>query len=1134
MHSRPTTPVAQRARSTARGDLSRRQPRTASASRPNEPMLSTRAFVALCVISFLIAFLLALTQSAHASTLELSLADHVPGSADIATFATNAGSMMIGSDKPIQNSSTTVNGTLTLAGVGGVLLSNSDTHNLTLQDGTTKTMIALATSGQISVTSIKATGGSRGITKTATGTLALSGAGASTYTGVTAVNNGQLDPGKNADVTADAGNRTIGDRTGSAGTATVRPGNNNQITKTSDVTSYSGGTFNLNSKNETIDGLSSSSSSASNTLGTGTLTVGANNESSATLAGEHWQTQFWLADSTTAPSSTTSTTSPMPLPPFAPASTITWVGGGSASAWLTAANWSSATVPSSGDIATFSSNAGSTTIGIDMSGATNNGTANQIVGEIAQAGGENKTIENSSLTAGTLTLAGVGGVLLSNSSTDNLTIQNGSGSGTMDVALNASGEISVTSTGLITISSIIKQTSGPARGITKTGTGTLVLSGTAANTYTGVTAVNDGQLDLSKSADVTAVAGNLTIGDSIGSAGSAILRLTNNNQIANTSDVTINSDGTFNLNSNSETIDGLSSSSSSASVTLGSGTLTVGASDQSSATFAGVISGTGNLAKSGTGTQTLTGSNTYTGTTTINAGVLNIQNANALGGTGTGTSVSSGATLQLQGGLTFAAEGLTITGTGAAGQNGALVNVSGTNNYAGLLTLGGAATISSDSGTLNLTNTGTVSGATFGLTLTGSGNGSISSIIGTTTGTLTKSGTGTWTLAGSAANTYTGATTINAGELDLNKSSGNAIAGTTVTIGDGSDTDTLKLLASNQIADGATLTLNSSGVFNLNGFNETISQLSSSSSTASVVLGGSSVLTISGTSSFSGVISGTGGLTKSTGGTLTFTGANTYSGTTTISAGTLQIGNGGTSGTLGSGSVTNNAALSFNRSDALSVSNLVSGTGSVTQAGSGTTTLTANNTYTGATNVNAGKLLINGNQSAATGAVSVSNSGTVLGGTGTIGGAVTVNSGAAILGGDGTSASGTLSVSNSLTLNSGSIIELALGSSFSHSTLARSGSGTWTFQSNQQFTFIELSGVTTGTYQNIITGLPANPGTGSWIINNPGWTGSFTFDGANIDLTLTAVPEPSTWAAATLALVALLAHRRRRRFTRAQ
>ena len=56
-----------------------------------------------------------------------------------------------------------------------------------------------------------------------------------------------------------------------------------------------------------------------------------------------------------------------------------------------------------------------------------------------------------------------------------------------------------------------------------------------------------------------------------------------------------------------------------------------------------------------------------------------------------------------------------------------------------------------------------------------------------------------------------------------------------------------------------------------------------------------------------------------------------YSGTTTISAGTLQLGNGGTTGTLGTGAVVNNGGLDVNRSDALTVSNDISGTGTVDQ-----------------------------------------------------------------------------------------------------------------------------------------------------------------------------------------------------------
>ena len=109
---------------------------------------------------------------------------------------------------------------------------------------------------------------------------------------------------------------------------------------------------------------------------------------------------------------------------------------------------------------------------------------------------------------------------------------------------------------------------------------------------------------------------------------------------------------------------------------------------------------------------------------------------------------------------------------------------------------------------------------------------------------------------------------------------------------------------------------------------------------------------------YAGTIAGTGGITKIGSGTLTLGGANTYTGSTTISGGTLQIGNGGTTGTLGTGPVIDDAALRINRSDAITVANAISGSGTLTQAGSGTTTLSGGtgNTYTGLTTVSAGTL----------------------------------------------------------------------------------------------------------------------------------------------------------------------------------
>ena len=188
------------------------------------------------------------------------------------------------------------------------------------------------------------------------------------------------------------------------------------------------------------------------------------------------------------------------------------------------------------------------------------------------------------------------------------------------------------------------------------------------------------------------------------------------------------------------------------------------------------------IIKTGTGTWTLSGANTYLLQTTISAGILNIRNSSALGAVVTnettpsaanaGTVVASGATLQLQNNISVGAEALTLSGTGASGQNGALVNVSGTNSYGGALTFGTAnVAISSDSGSLALTSTTAIVGGTRSLTLAGAGSGSLAAAMNTTVSGLTKNGTGMWTLSG--ASTYTGATAVNAGTLNVTGSLGN-------------------------------------------------------------------------------------------------------------------------------------------------------------------------------------------------------------------------------------------------------------------------------------------------------------------------------------------------------------------------
>lgn len=107
-------------------------------------------------------------------------------------------------------------------------------------------------------------------------------------------------------------------------------------------------------------------------------------------------------------------------------------------------------------------------------------------------------------------------------------------------------------------------------------------------------------------------------------------------------------------------------------------------------------------------------------------------------------------------------------------------------------------------------------------------------------------------------------------------------------------------------------------------------------------------------------MTGVGALTKDGLGTLTLTGANSYANGTTIAAGTLQLGRGGTSGSI-VGDVANSGILAFNRSDAVTFGGTITGSGAVRQIGTGQTTLGTNNAgLLGLSGVYDGILSVNG------------------------------------------------------------------------------------------------------------------------------------------------------------------------------
>ncbi len=426
-------------------------------------------------------------------------------------------------------------------------------------------------------------------------------------------------------------------------------------------------------------------------------------------------------------------------------------------------------------------------------------------------------------------------------------------------------------------------------------------------------------------------------------------------------------------------------------LTVGTGSTPGITVNNQSVTIATQISGNQGFTKFGTGTLTLSGANNLTGALTISEGALNIRTTNALGDTNSGTVVSSGAALQIQGGITTNAESLMINGTGVS-NNGALRNISGNNTFSGAITLGSASTIQSDSGTLTLdvASGNAISATNQNITFSGSGNVTVADSISLGNGSLTKSDGGTLTL--SSSNSFSGGTTW-----------GNSNAAGIISIGNNAALGTGTFTVSNagtvggnnwiQSSDATARTISNNITVAGSGVNFNTSGSGDLTFSGNVGLGGTSVTTrnfniVNSRTEFSGTISGAANLGKGSAGTLVLSGANTYTGSTTISGGTLQLGNGGTTGSLATGSaitVNSGGIFSINQSDTVTQGidfsgAAISGAGGFTQAGTGTTILTAANTYTGNTTVSNGTLQLgNGGTTgslSASSAISVSSGAT--------------------------------------------------------------------------------------------------------------------------------------------------------------
>ncbi len=430
----------------------------------------------------------------------------------------------------------------------------------------------------------------------------------------------------------------------------------------------------------------------------------------------------------------------------------------------------------------------------------------------------------------------------------------------------------------------------------KVGAGTLTFTG--ANTYTGVTLISAGVLQLGAG----------------GTTGSIVGNVTNNSIFAiNRSDLyvyggAISGTGAFQQLGPGTTVF-TGNNTYSGGTLISAGLLQLGAGGTTGAivgnvvnnaafainrsnnfTFAGVISGTGTFQQLGTGMTTFTGDNTYTGGTSITAGTLRLGN-NGITGSILGDVINFG-TFIINRSDTYTFAGA-ISGTGAFSKTGAGVTIlTGTSTYTGGTTItGGTLQIGDGTTTVGSIVGNVVNSAIFAInrsdlfTFAGviSGNGQFRQI-----------GTGTTVLTG--ANTYTGVTLISAGVLQL------GAGGTTGSI-------------VGNVTNNSIFAINRSDLY-----------------------------------VYGGAISGTGAFQQLGPGTTVFTGNNTYSGGTLISAGLLQLGAGGTTGAI-VGNVVNNAAFAINRSNNFTFAGVISGTGTFQQLGTGMTTFTGDNTYTGGTSI---------------------------------------------------------------------------------------------------------------------------------------------------------------------------------------
>ncbi len=590
------------------------------------------------------------------------------------------------------------------------------------------------------------------------------------------------------------------------------------------------------------------------------------------------------------------------------ATTYTWnQTAANTYAWTTTANWIVTSGPGStfpganaGDTALFTNNiAGNTIVNITSSFTI----AQLSVGD--NSGSSTFTIQDGAGT-NTLTITPAAGFGIT---------KTGSGADVIScpIALGAACTVSVASSQTLVMSGII---SG-AFSLTKTTAGTLKLSG--ANTYSNGTTITTGTLQIGNAGSTGSAGSGGIVNNAVLVYNRTDAALIESNAISGTGTLTNSGTGTITL-TGTNTYSGITTVSTGTLKignngtvgTLGTNTITVTSPGilnifrSDAITLGSIISGTGALTQSGTGTTSLTVTHTYSGITTITDGVLSVGSGGSVGTLGTSTiTVTSPGNLTINK-STAVSLGQIISGTGSLTQSG-----SGTTSMTVTHTYIGATTVTN--GILSVGSAGTVGAmsASSAITVTSPG---VFQVSRTNAITITNSitGTGSFTKASSGTTTFTG--------NNKDYSGGNTVTGGTLLVG-------VNAGASAQFGTGP------------------------------IALSASTVLSLNGTTAYTitGAITGAGGITVAVTGvdvTITSNG-NTYSGTTTITSGNLIVGD-GTTGSFNGGAVTIASTFYIKFAIPSGTTALVNGVISGSNGGfetlsthAGTVVMVANNTFDG-------------------------------------------------------------------------------------------------------------------------------------------------------------------------------------------